>query len=86
MLPKHIIKRHPGNVASTMVAEYIKAFSPITIGEEDRIMFSKDSIAKPILSYLWLYYCPIYVLSLSYTVLSLSYLCPRNGQLCFFFT
>ena len=47
MLPKHIIKRHPGNVASTMVAEYIKAFSPITIGEEDRIMFSKAETKRP---------------------------------------
>ena len=39
----HIIKRHPGNVASTMVADYIKTESPVIIGEEDRIIFAKAS-------------------------------------------
>ena len=39
MFVKHSIKRHLGNVAATMVAEYIKSESPIITGEEDRIMF-----------------------------------------------
>ena len=43
---KHSIKRHPGNVAATMVAEYIKSESPIITGEEDRIMFV-TSTPKP---------------------------------------
>ena len=39
----HIIKRHPGNVALTMVAHYFKTDSPVIIGEEDRIMFASAS-------------------------------------------
>ncbi|XP_065065306.1 snake venom 5'-nucleotidase-like isoform X2 [Rhopilema esculentum] len=39
----HTMKRHPGNVASTMVADYIKTESPVIIGEEDRIMFASPS-------------------------------------------
>ena len=46
MFVKHSMKRHPGNVAATMVAEYIKSESPIITGEEDRIMFV-TSTQKP---------------------------------------
>eukprot|EP00112_Aurelia_sp_Birch-Aquarium-sp1_P003774 Seg1425.2 transcript_id=Seg1425.2/GoldUCD/mRNA.D3Y31 product="Snake venom 5'-nucleotidase" protein_id=Seg1425.2/GoldUCD/D3Y31 len=43
---KHSIKRHPGNLAATMVADYIKSESPIITGEEDRITFV-TSTPKP---------------------------------------
>ena len=38
---KNTLKRHPGNVGSTMVADYIRTESPIIAGEEDRIIFIK---------------------------------------------
>ena len=38
---KNTLKRHPGNVGSTMAADYIRTELPIIAGEEDHIVFVK---------------------------------------------
>ena len=39
VFPKHTIRRHAGELATSLVSEYIKQMTPIIIGTEERIKF-----------------------------------------------